>query len=107
MNFWERNNFNGQNGGYGNQNGYGRNSSNNTNQSCGGCTEQDVRERMEQFNGKTEEQLMSELTAMVARMKSEGTFDTSVIDNLYATASPFLNEEQRQRMRAIVDLLKG
>lgn len=117
--------FNNQNGSaqnYGGRNcnsGYGVNSTYNAQndgngtynaQNVGeGCnfSEQDVRSKMEQYSGKSEDQLMNELTGMVARMKSEGTFDPSAVENLFNTASPFLNETQRERMRSIIDMLKG
>ena len=50
---------------------------------------------------------MNDLAATVARMKKEGTFDISALENLYDTASPFLNDEQRSRMRSIIDMLKA
>ena len=107
MNFWERNNFNSQNGmngntynnTYNNDNGNGR---------CGAENiEADVRNKFEQYSGKSEDQLMNELAATVARMKNDGTFDATAMENLYNTASPFLNDMQRQRMRAIIDMFKG
>ena len=50
---------------------------------------------------------MSELASTVARMKSDGTFDATAMENLYNTAAPFLNDMQRQRMRSIIDMFKG
>ena len=104
MNFWERygeclgNNGNrgsdrggnrsGANGYTGNNNGYTANSNR------GGYSEQDVRRKFEQYNGKDENELMSELASTVARMKSEGTFDAAAIENMYNTASPFLSDMQ-------------
>lgn len=107
MNFWERGNFNSQNGmngnsynnTYNNNNAGGRNGADNI--------EADVRNKFEQYSGKSEEQLMNELAATVARMKNDGTFDAAAMENLYNTASPFLNDMQRQRMRAIIDTFKG
>ena len=121
MNFWERNNFNSQNGMNNNSfnNAYGNNGAfNNANggfatqgnngTQCGadGVDEQ-VRARFEQYEGKSEDQLMSELASTVARMKKDGTFDATAMENLYNTALPFLNDTQRQRMRAIIDMFKG
>lgn len=94
MNFWERNNFNSQ--------------TTDANRSGGGssqATEQDVRQKFEEYSSKSEEQLMSELSSLAARMKREGTFDAAVMENLYNTASPFLNEAQRQRMRQLINML--
>lgn len=62
--------------------------------------------RLGGFAGKSEEQLMGELAEAVKRMKAEGTFDPSALERLYLTSSPFLSETQRERMRAIIDMLK-
>jgi len=40
-------------------------------------------------------------------MKKDGSFDAAAMENLYNTAAPFLNEEQKQRMRSIIDMFKG
>ncbi|MDE5602221.1 MAG: hypothetical protein K2J16_06970 [Clostridia bacterium] len=100
MNFWERNNFSNQdsnnyNRGAGFQNGTQRTQT----------TEQDVRQKFEQYSSKSEEQLLGELASLAERMKNDGTFDPVAIENLYNTASPFLNDMQRQRMRQLVDML--
>ncbi len=101
MNFWERNDTEAGNGRYGGRDG--ENGANRKN--SGGYDEQAMRDKYDEYSSKSEDQLMSELSAMVARMKNEGTFDPSAIENLYNTASPFLNEAQRQRMKQIVDML--
>lgn len=133
MNFWERGDFYNNNygnrgcdtqgcnraDGYqnaGNQNCGNQNREMNCNQSGGNtynsqsannrnCTEQDIRQKYEQYSSKSEDQLMNELAQTVARMKSDGTFDPTTIQNMYNTAAPFLNDMQRQRMRSIIDAL--
>ena len=100
MNFWERGNFNSQNNTY----------SNNNNGNQGNATDNidaDMRNKFEQYSGKSEDQLMNELASTVARMKSVGTFDPVALKNLYNTALPFLNDMQKQRMRSIIDMFKG
>lgn len=59
------------------------------------------------FQGKSEQELMGELTSLVSRMKADGSFDVESLEKLYATASPMLNDQQKTRMRAIIDMLKG
>jgi len=83
-----------------NDGGMGRNGS-------AGCSEQDVRDKFNEYSSKSEQQLMSELSALVNKMKSDGSFDPQAIENLYNTAAPFLNEMQRERMRAIIDMIRG
>lgn len=41
------------------------------------------------------------------RMKAQGTFDAQSLENLYNNAYPMLNDEQRRRMRSIIDMLKA
>lgn len=92
MNFWDRDSYDNQN---------------NTYSGCVGKSEAEVRDRIDEYLGKSEDQLMSELSATVARMKKEGSFDPAALENLYNTASPFLNDEQRRRMRSIIEMFKG
>ena len=112
MNFWERYDECMGDGSRSNSNQNNRQNNNqgceqNAGRNCGGqgFTEQDVRRKYEQYSGKNENQLMSELAETVARMKSEGSFDPQAIENMYNTAAPFLNDMQRQRMRYIIDTL--
>ena len=44
---------------------------------------------------------------MIQRMKKDGTFDKAALENMYNTASPYLNEMQRQRMRQLINMLVG
>lgn len=104
MNFWERNNADADNREYANQNGGGA-ADNGGKANASGFSEQEMRDRFDEYSSKSEDQLMSELAAMAARMKGDGSFDPAAIENLYNTASPFLNEAQRQRMRQIIDML--
>ncbi len=76
-------------------------------QGSAGCSEQDVRDKFNEYSSKSEQQLMSELSSLVNKMKSDGSFDPQAIENLYNTAAPFLNEMQRERMRAIIDMIRG
>lgn len=97
MNFWERNDYN--NSQTAANNGF------NAKADCG-YSEDNVKEKLNEYSGKSEDQLMNDLASTVARMKKDGTFDISSLENLYNTASPFLNDEQRGRMRSIIDMLK-
>ena len=95
------------NGTYGNQyaNGAYNNQGANGNSQRTQATEQDVRQKFEEYSSKSEEQLLGELASLAERMKKDGSFDPAAIENLYNTASPFLNDMQRSRMRQLVDML--
>ncbi len=59
------------------------------------------------FQGKSEQELMGELSSLVSKMKADGTFDLGTLERLYSATSTMLNAEQRERMRALIDMLKG
>lgn len=59
------------------------------------------------YSQKSEEELMSQLADVAKRMKAQGTFDPQSLENLYNTAYPMLNDEQRRRMRGIIDMLEA
>lgn len=110
MNFWENgtrggNDGHGRAGNYNSGNFYGNDSG--ARGYGGDSMQDDIAARLSRYSGKSEEQLMQELRESVQRMKADGTFDPASIDNLYNTAYPLLNEAQRQRMRYIIDMLKG
>ena len=50
---------------------------------------------------------MGELSSLVSKMKADGTFDLGMLERLYSATSVMLNAEQRERMRALIDMLKG
>lgn len=78
----------------------------NSQNGCDGGFES-AQQAFSKYQGKSEDQLMSELSSLVAKMKADGTFDVDSLERLYRTASPMLAPAQRERMRAIIDTLKG
>lgn len=90
MNFYD---FNGMNG-----------DSNNSNNRC---QKDDFQSKLNEYASKSETELMRELNDAVKKMKEEGSFDVDMLENLYKTAAPLLNDMQRGRMRSIIDMLKG
>ena len=113
MNFWEDTPYGAGRGGEGgfdrqNSQGYDRRGAQNAYRQGQGCAQgagSDFYDRLNSFTDKSEEQLMSELTSAVDRMKAEGAFDPASPERLYVTAAPFLSEAQRERMRRIIDML--
>lgn len=92
-------NYNGyNNGNY--EGGYSNGNYNN----CG--NQNDFQNKFDEYSSMSEKQLYAELANVVDRMKKDGTFDISALENLYATSSPYLNETQRARMKGIIDMLK-
>lgn len=72
-----------------------------------GANYDDAMNAYARFQGKSEQELMGELSSLVSKMKADGTFDLGTLERLYSATSGMLNAEQRERMRALIDMLKG
>ena len=101
MNFYQ---YNGMGGNFSDD------SENNGRQNDGasnGANYDDAMNAYVRFQGKSEQELMGELSSLVSKMKADGTFDLGTLERLYSATSAMLNAEQRERMRALIDMLKG
>lgn len=65
-----------------------------------------VQQAVEQYQGKSETELMSDLQAMVGAERAAGTLDNARIDSIAAMLSPMLDPAQQQRMQTIMRQLK-
>lgn len=97
MNFYD---FNGMNSRNGAQNGT-------QNRNAEQCNNESFEQQFASYAQKSEEELTAQLLDVARRMKEQGSFDPNALENLYKTAYPMLGEMQRQRMRSIIDMLKG
>lgn len=98
MNFYD---FNGMNA----RNGQTQNGAQNRNGEQ--CNNESFEQKFASYAQKSEEELTAQLLDVARRMKEQGSFDQSALENLYNTVYPMLGEMQRQRMRSIIDMLKG
>ncbi len=64
-------------------------------------------DKFAEFSQKSEEELTAQLLESARRMRADGTLDFAALENMYITLSPMLNDFQRERMRNIIDMLKG
>lgn len=98
MNFWERNGD--EYSAYGSRPTAGANS--------GGQrgVQDDLQSKINEFAGKSQEELMSELFASANLLKGEGRLTARDLDEFYGKVSGFLNEEQKARMRSLIEALK-
>ena len=110
MNFWERdenaykNYSQKQNDkGYGAQTQYFNNSDTAQNR----YNAENMQAKINEYAGKSQSELMQELLSTANRMKGEGTLNSKDLDDFYSRASVFLNDEQKERMRTLIDMLKG
>ncbi|NLZ25429.1 MAG: hypothetical protein GX891_03110 [Clostridiales bacterium] len=65
-----------------------------------------MEEKLKQYSGKSESELMSELMRTANKMKAEGKFDAAELENLYQRASGLLTSEQLKRLRSLIDMIK-
>ncbi len=105
MNFYDFNGMNTQNGHT--QNGDGNGAQNGAQNRNGEQCRESFEQKFASYAQKSEEELTAQLLDVARRMKEQGSFDPNALENLYNTAYPMLGEMQRQRMRSIIDMLKG
>lgn len=110
------------NGGYGNYyddnncgNGcnsggsYGNNYGNPYGNFAGGAqsgSSAEFQNKYNEYSTKSEGELTGELLKTANRLKNEGKFDVGELEDFFAKSSTFLNDEQRERMRSLIDMLK-
>ncbi|MCL2752068.1 MAG: hypothetical protein FWE62_04855 [Firmicutes bacterium] len=63
-------------------------------------------EKIRQYQGKSESELMSELIKNVQNSKRGGTFDPAALEAFYQNAGPSLTAEQRKKLRNLIDMIK-
>lgn len=103
MNFYQ---YNGMGGNFSSDNSENKGRQNDG-ASVNGANYDDAMNAYVRFQGKSEQELMGELSSLVSKMKADGTFDVDSLERLYSATSAMLNAEQRERMRALIDMLKG
>lgn len=59
-----------------------------------------------EYKDKSEDELISELFKYVAKQKENGTFDYENLSNMLNQISPFLNEQQKNKMKDILNQIK-
>jgi hypothetical protein len=65
--------------------------------------EADLKEKLKRYEGRTRGEIMAELIQAVENGKRDGTRSISELERYYQAASPMLNDEQRKKMREIID----
>lgn len=63
-------------------------------------------QKVGEYAGKSQHELMQELLSTSSRMKQNGELSGADLDNFYSKVQGFLNEEQRQRMKSLIETLK-
>lgn len=66
----------------------------------------DVQNFYNMYKGKSEDELLEELTKHVAKQKQDGTFNYNSLCAMLNKVSPFLSNEQKTKMKEILENLK-
>lgn len=62
----------------------------------------DVSSLMNEYSGRSEDELMRELIAATGRQKAEGRFDSAGLEKSVRTILPMLNAEQKRKLYEIL-----
>lgn len=67
---------------------------------------QQLQQQMQQFDGKSESDLMGQLMAEVEKGKQDGTFNEESLAAFIKNVSPMLNAEQKKRLQSLTQKIK-
>ena len=68
--------------------------------------EQKVEDLYNKYKGKDQDQLLVQLFENVQKQKSEGTFDYQSLCVIIDKISPFLSDEQQQKIKSLLTKIK-
>lgn len=60
---------------------------------------------LNKYKNMNQNDLMANLFSEASKLKSEGKLDTSTLNNLKSTLSPFLNSEQQEMLNNLVNAI--
>lgn len=66
-----------------------------------------VKQAVNKYKDKDEPELVSELEKAVARAKADGSFDREAIDNFARLVSPYLSDEQREKLDNLIAVIES
>ena len=69
-------------------------------------SQHNIREKVKSYEGKSRNEIMAELAAAAEKGKRDGTLSGSDLEGFYKKAAPMLSDEQRKRMREIIEKIK-
>jgi hypothetical protein len=75
-------------------------------QSSNAKTNFDVMGEIARLNNLSETERMGELMRTANKMRSDGTLNGGDLERIYQTASMFMTEEQLQKLRALIEMVK-
>ena len=75
-------------------------------QSSNAKTNLDVMGEIARLNNLSETERMGELMRTANKMRSDGTLNGGDLERIYQTARMFMTEEQLQKLRALIEMVK-
>ena len=76
-------------------------------QSIDSNTAGNIQNIVNQYSGKSDNELLSELKRVTGEQKEAGQLDDNTMENVANRLSPMLNAQQRQRLQDVIRQLKG
>ena len=68
--------------------------------------EETLREKAREYAGKSDDELLSEILKNVRQGRESGTFSDAGLEQFRDRVAPMLNQEQRERLQSVIDLIK-
>ena len=68
---------------------------------------EDIRKTAEQYEGKSDTEMLNEIARAAGKEKREGTFSEEKLDKFASDLAPMLNSEQRERLAKAIRMIKG
>ena len=69
-------------------------------------TGSDIQKTVESYSGKSESELLQEIMGLADKGKKDGSLTEESIKNFEETMSPLLNEEQKAKLKTILDSIR-
>ena len=89
------------------KNNFGRTSNqSNNNYTNNNNQQQDFKQAYEQYSKMSENDLMNQMFEMARASKQNGELDNQKIEQFYQSASLMFDENQRKKLRSLLDMLK-
>lgn len=65
-----------------------------------------IKDKIESYKNKSQEDLMNELYSSVNAQKNNGTFDMAKLENMVDTLSPYLSEGQKENIKGLLNKIR-
>jgi len=65
-----------------------------------------VEETFAQYEGKSEDELMSDLEQVIKQGRKDGSFSDDMLDGFIQNVAPMLDDVQRQKLQSIAQMIK-